>query len=398
MADYIPPIQLPQGLAAETIRLAAQGNLGSQLGPALAQGLSSLGEGIGQRIASQKQAALQPTWEQLVASKRIDSTMNQPLPPGQAGPPQLVSTKEIYAPGGKMNPLLAANFEKEYQEKLSTEKLLAGIHAKTEPNQIPATKEFNEAWLKKYKFKSPYTDGVPVPKSTYEEVLGAIAGNVNIGEKHSQYTQKRLTALGDALDPSKGARGPLAVSKQVFDRAERLETLASAFPDGNLDSRQIEELAIGLNAMLSGSNVGAQSQVKALVPDTIRGNAMKFAEWLTNDPKGTKQQAFVSRMMGTITREKDAASDQIKRTQFQRIGRYQDLEKSAPDDFLNVIQHAGIEPDEYKEWKKSGFKPMSAVQGPESGHSTQGQSSTIKVNPKTGEKVQWNGTNWVKIQ
>jgi hypothetical protein len=218
------------------------------------------------------------------------------------------------------------------------------------------------------------------------------ASEFNVGEKHAQYTQKRLTALGDALDPSKQRQGSFGVSKQVFDRAERLQSLASAFPDGNLDSRQMEEIAIGLNAMLSGSNTGAQAQVASLVPKTVMGNAQKLREWLSNDPKGTNQQAFVQRMMGSVEREKQTAADQIKRTQLQRTQRYSDLEKSSPDEFYNMLQSAGIEPDEYKKWKASGFKPMSAVQKPgegpgASGAGTQPVLAQGEVLRKSGERM-----------
>lgn len=206
-----------------------------------------------------------------------------------------------------------------------------------------------------------------VPKTAISTTAGGIRLDVTQGEHASQFADKRLTALGDALDPSKQRAGAFGVSKQVFDRAERLESLANAYKDGNLDSRQIEEMAIGLNAMLSGANTGASEQVKSLVPQTIWGNAQKLKEWFLNNPQGMQQQAFVQRMLGSVSREKQTASDQIKRTQFQRIGRYADLENSNPDGFYNVLQSAGIEPDEYKQWKKGGYKPMTAVQSPENG-------------------------------
>ncbi len=191
--------------------------------------------------------------------------------------------------------------------------------------------------------------------------------DVQLSEKANQFNTKRFTQLGDALDPSKARAGAFGTSKQVFDRAERLQTLASAYRDNNLDSRQVEELAIGLNSMLSGSNVGAASQVEKLVPKSIMGDAQKLKEWIANDPKGTNQQEFVKRMLGSIDREKSTASDQIKRTQFERIARYGDLEKADADEFANVLQSAGVDPEEYRAFKKGGYKRASAVQGAEGG-------------------------------
>lgn len=235
-----------------------------------------------------------------------------------------------------------------------------------------APNDTNKQGQLKAQLQRLYPDG-RVPKSAITTTAGGIHFDVTQGEKSSQFSDKRLTAMGDALDPSKQRAGAFGVSKQVYDRAERLESLASAFKDGNLDSRQVEELAIGLNAMLSGANTGAQQQVKSLVPNTIWGNAQKVKEWLVNEPQGLQQQAFVQRMLGSISREKATASDQIKRTQFQRIGRYADLEKSNPDGFSNTLQSAGIDPNEYHSWKKGGYKPISAVQTPEGGGQSGGK-------------------------
>lgn len=228
-----------------------------------------------------------------------------------------------------------------------------------------------------------YPDG-KIPKDAVHQLMSTGKTDASLGEKKTLYTQKRLTALGDALDASKQRQGAFGTSKQVFDRAERLQSLASAFPDGNLDSRQMEEIAIGLNAMLSGSNTGAQSQVESLVPKTIMGNAQKLAEWLSNNPKGTNQQEFVKRMMGSVEREKQTAADQIKRTQMQRVSRYSDLEKDSPDEFYNTLQSAGLDPEEYKSWVKGGRKNISAVQGAEGGTSS-GTGKTIKVGRFTVE-------------
>lgn len=246
--------------------------------------------------------------------------------------------------------------------------------------------------------KQFYPEG-RIPKSSISTASGGIRFDISQGEKASQFGDKRLTALGDSLDPSKQRAGAFGVSKQAFDRAERLESLGKAFPDGNLRRQEIEEIAIGLNAMLSGSNTGAQEQVKSLMPDTIRGNVQKTIEWLTNNPTGAQQQAIVNRMMSSVAREKATAADQIKRTQFQRIGRYADLEKSNPDGFANTLQSQGIDPEEYHHWKAGGYKPMSAVQSPDAGgQGGGGQQFSHTATGKDGQKIGWNGQQWVPVQ
>lgn len=176
----------------------------------------------------------------------------------------------------------------------------------------------------------------------------------------------RLEKMNKALDPSQSVRTAFGISKIGYDRAERLQSLAETFKDGNLlDSRQIEELAIGLNSLLAGGNVSAQEQVKQLVPKTIWGNTQKTVEWMTNKPQGLQQRAFVERMLGSIEREKNTMGDQIRRTQLSRISQFQDIEKTHPQDFYDTLASWDIVPDDWKAYRKGGFKPTSAVQKPE---------------------------------
>lgn len=185
-----------------------------------------------------------------------------------------------------------------------------------------------------------------------------------MGEKESQFNQRRLDSMGESLDPSKARGGAFSVSKNVFDQAERLESMSNA-AKGNPDKRQMEELAIGINKMLSGSSSPAQQQVSALIPQSLSGDVNKLREWLVNEPTGTGQQEFVKRLSDTVAREKATASDQMKRTQFSRAARMSDLEKSSPDAFYNKLESYGLDPEEYKSWRKNGSKPLSAVQGAE---------------------------------
>lgn len=186
-----------------------------------------------------------------------------------------------------------------------------------------------------------------------------------VGMKEDQFITGRLSKLSDALDPTSKTRNLLAIRQGIVDRAQRLETLenyVNSFQNGDADSRQIEELAIGLNSLLSGANVGAQKQVEALVPKSAIGNARKLQEWLTNNPTGLKQQKFVERMVGTITNEKETANQQIKKTLFQRLAQFNDLREKDPQRWEDVVRSAGIDPAEYDEWVASGYRKTDAVE------------------------------------
>ncbi|MDD5394942.1 MAG: hypothetical protein PHE17_18140 [Thiothrix sp.] len=195
-----------------------------------------------------------------------------------------------------------------------------------------------------------------------EEIDRYKAQHPNIYGRMQQVDQRlydRLTKLGTDIDPAATVRTAMGVSKLGFDRAERLQSLFYQFP--NLDRRQTEELAIGLNSLLQGANQSAQEQVKALVPQTMWGNAKKIVEWVTNNPTGLDQQNFTKRMGETIEREKQTFIKQIQRNQYARIAKYADVEKGMPDEFKNVLESNGIDYDDFQKWKNEGHKPISAV-------------------------------------
>jgi len=198
--------------------------------------------------------------------------------------------------------------------------------------------------------------------------------------KSEKILNDRKNLMGKDLDASGARAGQFGVSQQIINRSDRLQALASALPDGNLDSRQIEELAIGLNSMLSGSNAGAQEQVKSLVPNTVIGNAKKLQEWLTNEPTGTNQQAFVKRMLDSVQREREVASRQINKVQFARLGKYDDIRKKDPQGWETIVRSNGLDPDEYDAWRKGGYKDIGSrkADSPPPGY-------TLHKNKKTGE-------------
>ena len=184
-----------------------------------------------------------------------------------------------------------------------------------------------------------------------------ISGNdFMMGIKEDQFKQKRLQTMGDDLDPSKNVRNPYGVAQLGLNRAERIEGLVNQYKDLNLDRRVTEELAIGLNSMLQGSNVSARSQVESLIPSSIRGNAQKMIEWLVNEPQGLKQQKFVQRMLNDVIREKQIFQGQVQKFARAKVSKYSDVINKYPEEATGIMKSFGIDPEEYNNWKKSGYK------------------------------------------
>jgi hypothetical protein len=189
--------------------------------------------------------------------------------------------------------------------------------------------------------------------------------------------QKQALLLKDDLDPNKARGGNLAFNQKKVDQAERLEALITDSNGNvsNLDQRQIEELAIGLNSMLTNSSTGAASQVAALVPKSAIGNAKKLQEWLFNEPTGTNQLEFVKRMADTVDREKSTAMHQVQKAQVQRLSAHSGLSKSNPALYNEILQGYGLTPEAMEDVKKGPAKTRSHAD------------EDIMLDPKSGRKV-----------
>lgn len=148
-------------------------------------------------------------------------------------------------------------------------------------------------------------------------------------DKTQRKNDQDLIKMSQDLDPSRASsKVGLGVATQKVANAKALFALTGG--EENLDSRQTEELAIGLNKLISGTGAGAQAQIKALVPESARGDSQKMKEWLLNEPQGLGQQAFVRKLVQTIKRENEVATSDIEKYQRGKLAAYGHL-KSHPD-------------------------------------------------------------------
>lgn len=175
--------------------------------------------------------------------------------------------------------------------------------------------------------------------------------------KQEQQNTKWAMQLKDDLDPNKARGGNLALNQKRVDNADRVQALLTQVHN-NPDPRQMEELAISTQALLSASGTPGAEQVKALIPKTAVGDVNKFKEWLLNDPTGTGQQAFVQRMADTVNREKGVASGQVQHAQRQRLSAYSKFKDADPDQYNSIVGAYGLGDDQ----KPKGSDPdMSKV-------------------------------------
>lgn len=170
-------------------------------------------------------------------------------------------------------------------------------------------------------------------------------------DSQSDKSTKLATAMKNDFDADKGRAGNFGQISAKVQGAERLQTLISAFKDGNLPKAQMEELSLGLSNMLAGSGGAARAQVEALVPHTLFGQTQDAASWLMNEPRGAGQQKFVDMMAGTIDREKQTAQNQLNSIRAQRLPLYDKLKKNDPTMYNNLLQSYGLDTNNIKNGK-----------------------------------------------
>lgn len=127
---------------------------------------------------------------------------------------------------------------------------------------------------------------------------------------------KALASLLKDFDPSGARTGQFGKDYAVTQAADKLRRLTATDP--NLWPQQMTELSTSLASLVGGGGGAAQSQIEHLTPHTLSGDYAKIAQWVTSDPHGAGQQAFVKAMMETAEREDAGAKDRIRNVQLSR--------------------------------------------------------------------------------
>lgn len=170
-----------------------------------------------------------------------------------------------------------------------------------------------------------------------KHVANVAAAKEKTDAKDSALIDKYTQNFKKDWDPDASRTGNFGKISATKIQADKLVGLVNQYPDHNLDSRQTEELALGLANMLSGSSGAARSQVEALVPHTLLGKMKNVKEWIMNNPYGAEQQAFVNRMLETVHRERDVATQQMNDIRARRIPFHAELQKKLGPERWNAL-------------------------------------------------------------
>jgi hypothetical protein len=159
---------------------------------------------------------------------------------------------------------------------------------------------------------------------------------------------KALKDLGADFDPNGGRSGEMGKNQARVNAANRVITLGrdpSTDQARNLTPNQMPEMAQSVASLISGNGGGAQAQIEHLLPKSFSRDAAGILQYLTNEPQGAGQQAFVQQMLETADRERDVATQAVQKAAAQRIGKHQVVISRNPQEAARTLQGYGYELD-----------------------------------------------------
>lgn len=189
------------------------------------------------------------------------------------------------------------------------------------------------------------TQGVADTKAeSAEEVANLKAQNAKL--KGESVGNKDWSKFSDAMDPNKARGGNLAKSQAMINASDRVDALFRQFPDNNIPKAQTTELTTAVAAMVNGGSAQSQHQIDSMVPSSARGSAQDIASWITNEPTGRQQQAFMKMLRETSSRERDVATSQVRQAQAGRLQQFDYLNKNNPQKYRGILQGYGFDPND----------------------------------------------------
>lgn len=184
-------------------------------------------------------------------------------------------------------------------------------------------------------------------QQTRRDIARAKAGDKADADKNKQDQKdtERLDKANKMITASiASSRGAFGKTANILRSAEAIETLIKQQPMGQMDNRQIQELARSLDAMLS-QGAATITGTAHLVPRSMSGDAAKIQEYISSIPRGAGQAAFVKKMADTVAREKDLARRQIGQESRKMLSSYADLAKKHPESWKLMLQQHDLPED-----------------------------------------------------
>lgn len=140
-----------------------------------------------------------------------------------------------------------------------------------------------------------------------------------------------------------GSRTGLGALSKVKRSAEAIEKMVEGRNPDSLDTREIVELARQLDAILSGGQPTISGMNK-LIPPASSGDVSKIVEFITSTRQTAGMGSFVSQMLETVHREKEFATNKIKKSQRELLIGSKDLAEKDPERWDMLMNEHGLLP------------------------------------------------------
>src|ERR1700694_6226746 len=121
----------------------------------------------------------------------------------------------------------------------------------------------------------------------------------------------------------------------------------------------MSEVSGSLATLIGGGSSGEGTR-RELTPYTSGRSMAELTQWLTNEPHGAGQQAFVKQMIDTATREQGTAKSAIRQAQAQRLSSHLQYLQMFPDQAKAQIESYGFDPSEV-DFKTGKHTPKAAA-------------------------------------
>lgn len=105
----------------------------------------------------------------------------------------------------------------------------------------------------------------------------------------------------------RGTNPQISQSINTLRRANQVVNLMDSLPEGGPIPSELANIATGLGALVSGSNVVTDSRLKEVLPKNLDLSWASVKQWLTSNPQGADQHEFLKRFRREIDAETKGA-------------------------------------------------------------------------------------------
>lgn len=182
-----------------------------------------------------------------------------------------------------------------------------------------------------------------IDNSAVGKEQAALYRGLNSDRKTTAQQEKALDTMEEhmakAMNPLSSVYGGGANNLgNRLARARSAMALIRQHPNLDLDPRERKEFALATATLLSNQNRVPYELVQDLVPKNFAGDYAKAVEYFANHPEDTGSQEFIKRMINTIQKEQETATEQVKAIQWQQSQGFYPLAIKRPERFAAHVQ------------------------------------------------------------